>query len=98
MPVTPYLRNRAFDPELLAAMSAAFTDACNSLGIAKGRDDAVVELVASHIIEAAQRGMRLRTALYLSAMQKFQPGPSERSSLERTRLGARLEAASKRVH
>jgi hypothetical protein len=70
MPITPFLRDRAFDPETIAAMSAAFTEACAALGLAD-RTDPITELVARHIIELAQTGVRTSDALYLGTMQRF---------------------------
>ena len=70
MQVTPLRRNEAFDPELLEAMSAAFSQARRALGLSD-RADPFGVLLARHIIEAAQRGMRTKTALYLSAMIEF---------------------------
>jgi hypothetical protein len=72
MPITAFLHNQAFEPELIEAMSAAFTEACSTLGLAD-RADPITEIVASKIIEAAQRGLRTQNALYQSAMQEFSP-------------------------
>jgi hypothetical protein len=64
MPITPFLRNQAFESEHIAAMSEAFVLACTSLGLAD-RTDPITELVARHIIEQAQAGVRTANALYL---------------------------------
>ena len=74
MPITPFLRNQAFDPETIEVMSGAFTKACVTLGL-KDRSDPLTELVARQIIELAQRGMRTPTALYLSTLQEFKANP-----------------------
>ena len=74
MPVTPFLRNQAFDPEAIRAMSAAFAKACASLGLSD-RTDPMTELLARHIIESAQRGIRNETALYLAVLQDFKSKP-----------------------
>ena len=74
MQVTPFLRNEAFQPEHITAMSEALTHACRSLGLAD-RSDPITEIVARHIIEAAQRGIYDETALYLSAMKEFKSNP-----------------------
>ena len=76
MPITAFLHNEAFEPELIEAMSAAFTEACSTLGLAD-RTDPITEIVARKVIEAAQRGLRTQTALYQSAMQEFSPATSE---------------------
>jgi hypothetical protein len=74
MPIAPFLRDEAFDPELIAIMSAALTKTCAALGLLD-RTDRMTELVARYIIEAAQRGIRNETALYLSALKEFKPDP-----------------------
>jgi hypothetical protein len=71
MLITPFLRNQAFEPEQIVAMSEAFVRACTSLGLAD-RADPITELVARHIIQQAQAGVRTSTALYLSAMGEFE--------------------------
>jgi hypothetical protein len=70
MPITPYLRGEAFDPETLKAMGDAFGQACGALGL-KDRSDKLTEMVARHIVEAARHGVRTKTALYRSAMNEF---------------------------
>jgi hypothetical protein len=70
MPITPFLRGQAFDPELVAAMGEAFTDTCKALGLTD-RDDPITELVAQHIIELAQRGIRTKTVLCVRTIQEF---------------------------
>lgn len=74
MPITPFLREEAFDPEAIEAMSSAFVKACASLGLVD-RSDQMTELVARMIIETAQRGIRNSTALYFSVMQEFKANP-----------------------
>jgi hypothetical protein len=71
MLITPFLRNQAFEPEHIVAMSEAFRRARTSLGLAD-RADPITELVARHIIEQAQAGVRTANALYLSAMGEFE--------------------------
>jgi hypothetical protein len=74
MPIIPFLRNKAFDPELLKAMSRAFVQACTSLGVSS-RADPTTELIARHIIDAAQCGVRTKTALYERAISKIKDKP-----------------------
>ncbi|HEU0175939.1 MAG TPA: hypothetical protein VFV58_16870 [Blastocatellia bacterium] len=74
MPITPFLHNQAFDPDAIEEMSSAFVKACANLGLAN-KPDQMTELVARHIIEAAQRGIRTETGLYLSALQEFRSNP-----------------------
>lgn len=74
MPITPFLRNQAFDPDAIEEMSSAFAKACANLGLSD-KADPITELVARHIVEAAQRGIRTETALYFSALQEFRSNP-----------------------
>jgi hypothetical protein len=74
MPITPFLRNQAFDADLIETMSAAFVQACATLGLSR-RTDPSTGVVARQIIEGAQRGLRTMTALYLGTIQEFKPPP-----------------------
>ena len=74
MPIIPFLRGQAFDPELIEAMSTAFTNACETLGLID-RADPITELVARQIIEFAERGVRTQTALYFMTVEKFKANP-----------------------
>ena len=71
MPVTPFLRGQAFDPETVEAMGTAFNEACRALGVVD-RADKSAELVAKRIIELAQRGIRTKAALYHGTVQIFE--------------------------
>jgi hypothetical protein len=53
---------------------AAFVEVCDALGL-KDRSDKLTAVVARHIIEMAQRGVRTKTALYLNTMQEFKATP-----------------------
>ncbi len=55
MPITPFLKNQAFEPELIRAMSLAFESACERLGLSQAEDRAT-EMVAAKVIQFAQRG------------------------------------------
>lgn len=81
MPVTPFLRCQAFDPETVEAMGAAFNDACKALGVVD-RADKFAELVAKRVIELAQRGLRTKAALYHGTVQIFEAKPPARFSGE----------------
>jgi len=70
MPIIPFLRGEAFDPETIKAMSRAFLAVCSTLGLAE-RDDPLNRLVAKHIIELAQTGVRDPIDLYTLTMKKF---------------------------
>jgi hypothetical protein len=67
MPITPFLRGQAFDPETVEVMGKAFV----ALGLTD-RADAMTNLVAEKIIELAQRGFKNPLALHLAAMSEFE--------------------------
>ena len=71
MPITPFLRGQAFDPELVNAMGAAFSETCDALGLTK-RSDPITTLVAEKIIELAERGLRTPTAIHRMAMTELE--------------------------
>ena len=74
MPIIPFLRGQAFDPELIEAMSTAFTKACDTLGLVD-RADPVTDLVARQIIELAERGIHAQTELYFMTLKEFKANP-----------------------
>jgi hypothetical protein len=65
MPITPFLAGQAFEPDVIREMSLALQTICEKLEL-KLTDDPNTRLVASKIIELAQRGVR--DAPTLSAM------------------------------
>jgi hypothetical protein len=71
VPITPFLKGQAFDPELVEAMGVAFSNTCDALGLTK-RSDPITKLVAEKIIELAERGLRNPTAIHLLAMKELQ--------------------------
>ncbi len=73
MPITPFLRGQAFDPETVEAMGKAFVTTCEALGLSN-RADAATKRVAEKIIELAQRGIKDPTAMYLAAFDEFKSG------------------------
>jgi hypothetical protein len=70
MPIVPFLRGQAFERETIVAMSAAFSRACKWLGLVE-RTDQITELVANHIIELAERGIRSKTTLFVKTIVEF---------------------------
>jgi hypothetical protein len=70
VPITPFLRGQAFDPELIESMGAAFSKTCDTLGLAE-RSDPITTLVAEKIIELAERGLRNPTAMHLMAIDEL---------------------------
>jgi hypothetical protein len=57
MPIRPFLAGQAFEPEVIREMSFALEAVCEKLNLAL-TDDPPTRLVASKIIELAQRGVR----------------------------------------
>jgi hypothetical protein len=70
MPLLRLLQNSAFEPEMIEVMSAAFEEACSSLGLAQVSDP-LREMVALKIIECAQTGERDRERLRDCALKAF---------------------------
>jgi hypothetical protein len=70
VPITPFLRGQAFDPELVEAMGTAFVSTCDALGLTD-RTDAITGFVAEKIVELAQRGLRNPTAIHMIAMREL---------------------------
>ena len=52
-------------------MSAAFADTCKALGL--DADHALMPLVAQHVVELGQRGVKTRAVLYLLTLKEFRP-------------------------
>ena len=65
MPIRPFLAGQAFEPELIRQMSLALESVCEKLEL-NLTDDPATRLIASKIVELAQRGVR--DAPTLSAM------------------------------
>lgn len=65
MPIRPFIRSGAFEPEVIAAMSEAFEAACKELD-ESGQPRVAREVIAARIIAAARTGehdpVRLRAA------------------------------------
>jgi hypothetical protein len=68
VPLYRLLQNAAFDPDAVAAMSAAFEEACRTLGLAE-RSDPLCNLVAEKILECAGTGERDPIRLRECALQ-----------------------------
>jgi tartrate dehydratase beta subunit/fumarate hydratase class I family protein len=58
--IIPFLKDRAFEPHDIQAMSMAFDDVCKLLGLI---DELSREVMAVRIIELARRGERSPTKL-----------------------------------
>ena len=72
MPITPFLRNEAFDPGTITLMSAVLERVCGELGFKLS--DLSAEIIAEKIIQNVQRGVKSKTALYLATMADFKFG------------------------
>jgi hypothetical protein len=57
MAVYRLFKNKAFEPEIIATMSAAYAEVCKTLGV-NDRDRPRADAVAKKVIEFAQRGER----------------------------------------
>jgi hypothetical protein len=68
MPITPFLRGQAFDPETVEVISIAFRYACERLGL-HDNNDPLNGLVAKRVIELAQTGERNPITLYMLAVR-----------------------------
>jgi hypothetical protein len=64
MPITPFLRDQAFDQEAVEAMAVAYRHACERLGL-NDHDDPMNGLVAKRLIELARTGERNPITLYM---------------------------------
>ncbi len=79
MPITPFLQEpHAFDPDDVKAMSEAFTQVCDALGL-KERDDPATRIIARRIIAHAERGVRSRSALQHLVLEEYQQRPEGHS-------------------
>jgi hypothetical protein len=70
MPIRPYLAGQAFEPESIREMSLALENVCEMLAL-RLADDANTRLVASKIIELAQRGVRDAPTLTAMTVKEF---------------------------
>jgi hypothetical protein len=71
MPITPFLRGQALDPDAIRAMGIAFQDVCRMLGLTD-KADAATEAVARKVIELAQRGERDPVRLADAVLKSFE--------------------------
>lgn len=58
MPIRGFLAGHTFDAQAINAMSLAFDNACDKLGLLKTAEDPATSLVAEKIIDVARRGVR----------------------------------------
>jgi len=67
MPIRPFIRSGAFEPEAIAVMSEAFEAACNELNEA-GQPKVAREVIAGRTIAAAKFGERDPARLLAAAL------------------------------
>jgi hypothetical protein len=70
MPITSFLAAQAFEPELVREMSLALENVCQKLNL-RLTNDPNTRLVASKIIELAQRGVRDAPTLSTMTLKEF---------------------------
>jgi hypothetical protein len=70
VPITPYLAGQAFEPEAIREMSIALESVCDTLKL-RLTDDPNTRLVASKIIELAQRGVKDAATLSAMTLKEF---------------------------
>jgi len=70
MPIRPFLAGQPFDPELIQQMSSALEIVCGTLEV-RLADNRNTRLVASKIIELAQRGVRDAPSLIAMTVKEF---------------------------
>jgi hypothetical protein len=69
MPIIPFLKDEAFDPDQIQAMSAALGQVSQALGVS---DQQSREILATRIIELARRGERNAWRLKERVLQEAQ--------------------------
>ena len=70
MPIRPFLAGQAFELELIRQMSLALETVCGELDLTLS-DDPATRLVASKIIELAQRGVRDAQSISAMTLKEF---------------------------
>jgi hypothetical protein len=70
MPIRPFLAGQAFEPEVIREMSLALETVCAKLALTL-TDEPATRLVASKIIELAQRGVRDAPTLSTMTLKEF---------------------------
>jgi hypothetical protein len=70
MPIRPFLSGQAFQPETIRNMSTALERVCAALGLTM-HDDPATRLVATKIIEKAQRGITDPSTISQLVLKEF---------------------------
>jgi hypothetical protein len=85
MPLRHLLEHRAFDPQIVEELVAAFDFVCSALGLAE-RDDPLRRLVAQRVIALAESGVVDRIRLREETLREFQSAPHAKSSIDGSAL------------
>jgi hypothetical protein len=70
MPIRPFLASQVFEPDLIREMSLALKTVCQKLDLTMAHDPNT-RLVASKIIELAQRGVQDAATLSTMTLKEF---------------------------
>jgi hypothetical protein len=70
MPIRPFLAGQPFEPDVIQQMSLALEAVCAKLELTL-TDDPATRLVASKIVELAQRGVRDAATLSEMTLKEF---------------------------
>jgi hypothetical protein len=73
LPIRPFLRGQAFDPETIRVMSDALEGVCEAMHL-NMVDDAATRLVAEKIIELTDRGVHDVATLRAMTLNEFRSG------------------------
>ena len=73
MSITPYMKGKAFDPDLIRTMDAAYERACNALDCEK--DGALRVQIAKTVIALAEHGIKDANQLVIATLAEI-AGPA----------------------
>jgi hypothetical protein len=76
VPIRAFLAERLFDPKATNAMSLAFGDACDAIGLHPTAKDPATSLVAEKVIELAIGGVHDPNALRTMTLEEFNQNDS----------------------
>jgi len=72
VPITPFLKGQAFEPDAVRAMGMAFNKARNALGLVD-RSDKATEAIAALVIEIAQTGEHDPERICEAILERYKP-------------------------
>jgi hypothetical protein len=103
VPIRAFLAGWVFDSEAVNAMSLAFVDACDALGLRPTAKDPATGLVAEKVIELAIAGVHDTQALRAMILRQFRendaqtPERAKSREAQRTTLLSRLAVAEPHI-